>query len=205
MAVAPPALGIEEQLVAGIRPYGTLGAQSAAQPVTVEVVSGLGKEAFRAQALLDGQPTVIQYGEFSPSEQAVAADKVVVDLPFLLSIIVAAQERDAWRSFPRHDGAASNLIETQAAGLRADAGMEDEFKLGLQRECEIKRMLRFDLGPQDRLDDGCVKDECTGSHLLVRPFKKLVVSSGAFQCQILAASRVRQSADRAPSPTVVPG
>jgi hypothetical protein len=73
------------------------------------------------EALIDGQPPGIHNGEFSPSEQAVTADAVVVDLPFLLSIVVTAQERDTRPSVPGCDGASPNLIETQAARLRTSA------------------------------------------------------------------------------------
>jgi hypothetical protein len=159
VAIAPPALGIEEELVAGVWRDWTLGTQSAPKPVSVEVLGSVGKEVFRKEALIDRQPAGVHERDFSPSEQPVAADEVVVDLAFLLSVVVAPEEGDSPRSVPGHGRASPNLIETQAAGLRTDAGMEDEFKPWLQWESYFERMLCFGIGPQERMSDGRGKRE----------------------------------------------
>jgi hypothetical protein len=59
----------------------------------------------------------------------VSAYEVAVDLPFLLGIVVAAEECDARRGIPGHDGTCAELIEAQTARLGTDVGMENEFEL----------------------------------------------------------------------------
>ena len=66
VAVAPPALGIEEELVAGVGRDGGLGAQPAPQPVAVEVGGCVRKQAFRQETLIEGPTAGSRDTDFRP-------------------------------------------------------------------------------------------------------------------------------------------
>jgi hypothetical protein len=139
-----PALNIEERFYAAVRRNRSASTGPKTEAVAGEISPPAEVKALRQHAEIAGGPADVPQAALSASEKPVPANEILLRT-LLLRVIIPAD--------PFHSGSGifknrptADLIEAQAPGLRANAGVEHQIEPLPQADAEIKRMLRLRLG-----------------------------------------------------------